>query len=188
MTDMNRSYAFVTVYSYSTNQIYDAFRDHLFSLRIQQMEVCRTIREWAANLHNHIQAYESQQTTAVEQAYQSHRGHLEKLRDEFVNRAALCRQNRDEQQMNRLNEKCKALQVELVKFAYETSETQFIKATAIDPAKQYYEDQPSANAAKELESERSPTASHAREATHDRPNHSGPTPASIVPSLGSPER
>ncbi|CAF1397943.1 unnamed protein product [Rotaria sordida] len=79
-----------------------------------------------------IRDYTSQQKRLLEQVYENQRKYLENMRDQFVETILIYERKQDTEEINRLLEKCKTLEVELVKLNYPSKDTPFIEITPVE--------------------------------------------------------
>ncbi|CAF3421643.1 unnamed protein product [Rotaria sp. Silwood1] len=118
------------------DEIYSIFQRHGNSLIEQETKAYRAIEEWSASLILQIREYASQQQRLLRHAYEKQRKYFEDLRGQFVETSFIYEQNKNTEEINRLLEKCKTLEVELVKVNYPTRDTPFIEVIPVEPSEQ----------------------------------------------------
>ncbi|CAF2410395.1 unnamed protein product [Rotaria sp. Silwood2] len=106
------------------------------SLHDQERKAHQAIEEWSTSLMVQIRDYTSQQRRLLQHAYESHRKYLEDMRGQFVETSSIYEQNKDTEEINRLIERCKTLEVELVKLNYPSKDTPFIEVIPVEPPEQ----------------------------------------------------
>ena len=118
----------------SIDEIYATFRHHWNSLWEEERKVNEAIDEWSIGLINQIRDYTSRQKALVSQVFKSYQKHLDEMRDQFVQSGYVYERKGDTMELNRLVEKCKTLEIELVKFNFHSENIEFIDLKPIEPS------------------------------------------------------
>jgi hypothetical protein len=118
------------------SQIYDIFRGHINSLFDRQLEVNQAIDEWSTGLISQIREHAIQQKRLVEEAYRIQRKYFETMRDQFVETSRVYERKSDTEEIKRLLEKCRTLQMELVNIKFSSIHKDFIEVIPVEPPDQ----------------------------------------------------
>ena len=180
MSSSRHSSSSTSYFSYPTSVIYEIFKRHFDCLYEKQNEALKEIDRWAAQLYNYVSEHTAKQKRDTQQACQSHEDYLTRMREDHVATSVILRRDANREEIDRLIEKCRALTVQLVRFDYDTTATQFIRAAPVDPMKQYTEDQGSASLVTKPGVATSSTTRPAQERTPDRTNDSSSNYKSVA--------
>jgi hypothetical protein len=123
------------------SQIYDIFRGHINSLFDRQSTANQAIDEWSIDLINQIRDHTRKQKHLVEEAYKTQRQYFETMRDQFVEINNIYERKNDTEEIKRLLEKCRTLQVELVNIKFASITKEFIEVTPVEPSDQMNQQQ-----------------------------------------------
>jgi hypothetical protein len=136
MSFFSSSYLYTSGSRGSTGEIYDAFRRHTNSLYDLQSKANQAIDEWSSGLINEIREHAFKQKLIVQEAHKLHQKHLDDMRDQFLEINSIYEQKRNTEEIERLLEKCKTLEVELVNLTFPSINKEFIEVTVVEPSEQ----------------------------------------------------
>lgn len=130
------SYLDTSGFKGSMSQIYDIFGGYTNSLFDRQLEVNQVIDKWCTGLISQIREHAIQQKRLVEEAYRIQRKYFETMRDQFVETSRVYERKSDTEEIKRLLEKCRTLQMELVNIKFSSIHKDFIEVIPVEPPDQ----------------------------------------------------
>jgi hypothetical protein len=131
-------------YTRSTSEIYAIFRRHTDSLFDQKKKAWQAIDEWSTGLIKQIRDHVSEQNRLLNQAYDDQKKYLDDMREHFV--ASFIYKNKDDiEEIDRLLEKCRNLDVELASLDFYSRNTDFIQIVPVKPPELITQEEPNPN-------------------------------------------
>jgi hypothetical protein len=106
------------------------------SLIDRQANANQVINNWSSDLMNQIGDHALKQKRLVEEAYKIQQKYLETMREQFLEINSIYQRKNDTEEIKRLLEKSRTLQMELVNIKFSSINKEFIEVTPVEPPDQ----------------------------------------------------
>jgi hypothetical protein len=126
------------------SEIYDIFTQHRSSLRDQQRKACQAIDDWRSDLINQVGDYTFEQKRLVAEAFERQEKYLDDMRTQFLEISHIYERQQNIEDIKQLLEKCRNLEVQLVKLSFHSNDKKFIKVTLVEQPEQMTQEESNA--------------------------------------------